>query len=383
MFVRRGIAFALGLSAVLFAAAAAPRAGAATQSLGRSLEKLGKEKKLKIAYFGGTNGATAKASAAWQAQTTAWFQSRAPQAKITATDATAEGGSEYGAFRFRQDIMERDPDLIFVEFAADDAEAEKQRTLRGLEGIVRQLWTSNPWAEIVFVYTTNKQRAASYERGEVPKGVDSHQAIARHYGIPEINVGRALAEAIRAGTGTWDSLTTDGRPNDAAAAIYFRAIEEFLAQHQADAVAEPLLTLPDPLTKDPFSGAYVVKGTSIYAPGWRKVLQPTDSSAQHIDAEMPGTDLVHTFTGSTVGVLLVVGPDGGDIEWSIDDGPSHRLSGWEAAAGGSGRLKFVILADDLKGAGEHKLNIRVHAEKQPQATDTRVRIAAIMMHCDC
>ena len=38
--------------------------------------------------------------------------------------------------------------------------------------------------------------APAYAKGEIPKAVGYHQAIAQHYGIPEINVGRVLAEQI-------------------------------------------------------------------------------------------------------------------------------------------------------------------------------------------
>ncbi|MCE9606010.1 MAG: SGNH/GDSL hydrolase family protein [Planctomycetia bacterium] len=278
MFVPRSFALALCLSVVFLAAGTSTANAAAPQGLGRSFQKLQKEKKLRIAYFGGSITAGQGASRPWRAQTTAWFQSLAPQAAITEVSAAADGGSEYGAFRFRKEIVEQDPDLVFVEFAVDDADLDEQRVLRSAEGIVRQFWTTNPWAEIVFIYTASKKTSPSNDRDEVPKAVGYHQAVARHYGIPAIDVGSALAEDIRSEKSTWESLTTDGvHPNDAGTAVYFRTIEAFLAAHRNDRIEEPMTSLPDPLTKDPFSGTHLMKGTTLYAPGWRKVTTPADS----------------------------------------------------------------------------------------------------------
>lgn len=380
-------AFGTAISFASAAAAADPASGekvtVVPQSISRSLEKLNKEKKLKIAFFGGSISKSGGAES-WPARTTAWFQSRAPQAKVTAVDATADGGSEHAAFRIRKDLVEKDPDLVFVEFAVDDADRDEQRTLRSLEGVVRHFWTVNPWAEIVFVVTTNKQLASGSDRGERPKAIGYHEAVAKHYGIPMIDVAQALVDEVKAGKNTWESLTTDGtHPTAAGAALYFRTIEAFLDKHAGDKVLEPVVVLPAPLSKDPFSGAYVIKGSTLYAPGWTKVPKPAEPLPAHLEGEAVGSEFEHKFTGSVVGLMLVVGPDCGDIEWSVDGGAPQRLSAYDAQTGSTPRLKCVILADSLASGKEHSLLIRILPDKAPKATGTKIRIAAVFMHCDC
>jgi lysophospholipase L1-like esterase len=387
MFIRRTFAaLRIGL-ALLSLVSTAPNASAAEpveqQTLGRAFAKLAKEKKLKLAYLGGPITAGADATSSWRAQTTAWFQRNFPQAKVSEVNAAAGGGSEYGAFRFRKDVMVQDPDVVFVEFAVDDAERDERRVLRSLEGIVRQYWTANPWGELVFVYTASKRTAPGLAAGEVAKSVAAHQAIAKHYGIPAIDVGGALAEAMKSGA-TWETLTTDGaQPNAAGTAVYMRAIEAFLAAQQKAPAGQPLVVLPEPLAKDPFSGAYVAGATSSYAPGWRKEMKPTDDSPRYIEADQPGTELEHTFTGTTVGLFLVVGPDGGDLECRINDGPPQRISSFELKPNALGRVRCVILADDLASSKEHKLTLRILPEKQPESKGTKIRLAAVFTHCDC
>lgn len=394
MFVSRGFVAVVIGAAFLFSGAASAADTAATekvtvvpQSIGRALEKLRKEKKLKVAYFGGSisNGG----ADSWRARTTAWFQSRAPQAKVTEIDATADGGSEHAAFRIRKDLVDKDPDLVFVEFAVDDAGRDEQRTLRSIEGVVRHFWTVNPWAEIVFVLTTNKQLAVGYERGELPKAIGYHQAVAKHYGIPVIDVARTLVAEVKTGKSSWESLTTDGtHPSAAGSALYFRTIEAFLEKHAGAAALEPVVVLPAPLTKDPFSGAYVIKGSTLYAPGWTKVPQPPAAKSgpplpPYLEAEAVGSELEHKFTGSVVGLMLLVGPDCGDIEWSVDGGAPQRLTAYDGEARSTPRLKCVILTDTLSSGKEHSLIIRILPDKAPKATGTKVRIAAVFMHCDC
>jgi lysophospholipase L1-like esterase len=399
----RGFALVAALGAVFFAVDSASAADTPAaekvivvpQSIGRSLEKLRKEKNLKIAYFGGSISSGRSVADSWRARTTAWFRKRAPEAKITEVDATAEGGSEYGAFRIRKDLIETDPDLVFIEFAVDDAGRDEQRTLRSFEGIVRHFWTVNPWAEIVIVHTTTKQLAPGYEAGAgpktgaVPKAVGLHKSIAKHYGIPEIDLGLALVDETKTGKNTWESLTTDGvHPNAAGSAVCFRAIEAFLEAHAGEKAAEPVVVLPSPLTKDPFHGAFVIKGSTLYAPGWTKVPKPPEVSQAatlppHLEGEAVGSELTHVFTGSAVGLFLLTGQDCGEIEWSVDGGAPKRLSTFDAQAGVTGRIRCVILADDLKSGAEHTLLIRILPEKAPQATGTKIRIAAVFMHCDC
>lgn len=359
------------------------------QTLGRAIEKLKKDKKLTIAYFGGSITAGAGASDAsktsWRALTTDWFKKNFPEAKVSEVNAAIGGtGSDLGAFRCQAHVTSKDPDLVFVEFAVNDDGRAEQRVKRSLEGIVRHIWISNPWAEIVLVYTTTKTLAPAYAKGEVPKAVGYHQAIAAHYSIPEINVGRDLAEQITRGEGTWESLTTDGvHPSDAGYAVYMKSIAGFLESHRNDTVSPPLIDLRDALTQDPLSGAFMQDAAMLSTPGWEKEEKSLAGQYPHyISASLPDTELVHKFTGTTVGVFWLIAPDSGDIEWSIDDGKPTRLSSWDKYALKFTRAGYAILADDLP-SGEHTLKIKVLGESNAQSKGSWIRIGAILIHCPC
>jgi lysophospholipase L1-like esterase len=392
MFTRRDCA-ALLWAAAAFLAAELSLANAAVaepaETLGRSVARLKKDKALKIGYFGGSitagAGASNAAKTSWRALTTLWFKDRFPDAAITEINAAIGGtGSDLGAFRCQTDLLKHDPDLVFVEFAVNDGGGGELRVKRSMEGIVRQIWLANPYADVVFIYTTTKSLFPAYAKGELPKAVGYHQEVARHYGIPEINVGRVMAERIIKGDDSWETLTTDGvHPNDAGYALYMETIKAFLESHLSDPAGPALIDLPDPLTKDPFCGAHFEDATTLSAPGWKKEDKSLGGHYPHyIAASEPGTELVQRFSGTTIGVYWLIAPDSGDIEWSIDDGKPRRLSSWDKYALKYARANYAILADDLS-SGEHTLKITVLGEKNAQSKGTWIRIGAFLVHCPC
>ena len=97
-------------------------------------------------------------------------------------------GSDLGAFRCGVDVVAHDPDLVFVEFNINDGSPVDDFHKATMEGIVRQLWASRSKPEIVFLYTTS--RTLHERRG-------SHPAVARHYGIPQIDLQPPLLEALK------------------------------------------------------------------------------------------------------------------------------------------------------------------------------------------
>jgi len=378
-------------TALLVVAFASNGAGAAgpPETIGRAVAKLKKDKALKIGYFGGSitagAGASNSSKTSWRALTTAWFRERFPEATITEINAAIGGtGSDLGAFRCDKDLLTKDPDLVFVEFAVNDGGGEEQRVKRSMEGIVRQIWQSNPNADILFVYTTTKALFQPYAKGELPKAIGYHQAIARHYGIPEINVGRVLAEKINSGDASWETMTTDTvHPNDAGYVLYFDSIKAFLESHLADPPAPSVFALDEPLTKDPLCGAHLEFAAQADAPGWQKEQKSMAGQCpNYIAASEPGTELVYVFNGTVIGIYWLIAPDSGDIEWSIDGGPATRRSSWDKYALKSSRANYAILADDLK-PGEHRLKIKVLGEKNEQSKGTWIRIGAFMVHCPC
>ncbi len=87
--------------------------------------------------------------------------------------------SQYGAFRFAKQVLEKDPDLVFVEFAVNDSTASF--TGEYMESIVRQLYKEKPDAYIVFLYSYG---STVYGGKSAPQ---KHSPVADYYGISGID----------------------------------------------------------------------------------------------------------------------------------------------------------------------------------------------------
>lgn len=95
---------------------------------------LGAGKPVTIGYFGSSitegYGASDPATTSWRARTTRYLRERFPGSAVTEINAAIGGtGSDLGAFRCSEDLLSKNPDLVFVEFAVNDHEADKDRSV--------------------------------------------------------------------------------------------------------------------------------------------------------------------------------------------------------------------------------------------------------------
>ena len=353
------------------------------RGLGNSFQRLTKDKQLIIGYYGGsiTEGAGASDGnkTSWRGLTTQWFKDQYPQAKITEVQASIGGtGSRLGAFRIEDDLIKHKPDLIFVEYAVNDGGDDEKSITRNMEGIVRHIWRNNPRADIVFVYTTTKSLAGAYEQGALPNAIIFDHKIAEFYGIPEVNVGKTLFDALK-GDVTWQTLTIDTvHPNDTGYKIYGDQVAAFLQKHRKDRQSGTM-KLPLPYTPNPIEYGRLVDAWTIDAPGWVKEDQSLGGRYPHrITSDKPGTELIYKFEGTAIGIYWNMGPDSGDIEWSLDGGPSRKTSSWDIFAKDYHRANSVIFADDLV-KGPHTLKLKVLPDHQPESKGTVIRIGAFLV----
>lgn len=73
---------------------------------------------VKIAYFGGS---ITEAGNGWRDQSFNWLKSKYPAVALSQVNAGIGGtGSDLGVFRLQKDVLSKNPDLVFVEFAVND-----------------------------------------------------------------------------------------------------------------------------------------------------------------------------------------------------------------------------------------------------------------------
>src|ERR1700722_14407690 len=86
--------------------------------------KLERGDSVRICYLGGS----ITAQEGWRPLTLKWFQQQYPGDSISQINAAIGGtGSDLGVLRLRHDALDKKPDLLFVEFAVNDAGAPPEQ----------------------------------------------------------------------------------------------------------------------------------------------------------------------------------------------------------------------------------------------------------------
>jgi len=336
-------------------------------------------------------------------KTFAWLQKTFPGAKLREINAAIGGtGSDLAAFRCGADVIAQRPDLVFVEFNINDGSPTNAFRKATMEGIVRQLWASPSKPEIVFLYTTS--RTLNHPRG-------SHPAVARHYGIPEIDLQPPLLAALerpnlpkpnekdlKNPNLDWKSpgqvfMSDSVHPNDLGHTIYCDTIVAYL-KTQIDAEPSPEPALLEPLTGEEFARVKMVPPGEEKLSGDWEVLPPNGKARfAHgtVNARQPGDALEFEFEGTALGLFLNVQKDGGKFSWTIDDGknasaaadyggPLGQKHGEVDTAPGPyfPRTSYAVLTCGLP-PGKHVLKIRILPERDKTSTGHRLLIGYFLV----
>lgn len=149
-----------------------------------------------VAYLGGS----ITAQPGWRVYSLDWMKEKFPEVRFKEINAAIGGtGSDFGVFRLNDHVLAHKPDLVFVEFAVNDSYTDPDKILRSMEGIVRQIWQANSYADICFIYTIKEDFLEEETKGCLPKSVQTMEGIADKYNIPTINYGFEVARQVKSG----------------------------------------------------------------------------------------------------------------------------------------------------------------------------------------
>jgi hypothetical protein len=358
--------------------------------LGNIFHKLNAGKEVRIAYFGGS----ITAAGGWRVKTLKWFQETYPDAKVSEINAAIGGtGSDLGVFRFQQDVLDKKPDLIFVEFAVNDGGAAPESIWRCMEGIVRQAWKADPTIDICYVYTMVTGFAADLDKGNCPRAAGSDEMLAAYYGIPSINVAMRIAELARDGKLIFvpkkdeagkDVPTPDGvtvfsndnvHPLDAGHQIYTDVIADALKEIEPAAKPAPH-ELKAPFVADNLEQAKLVALEDwMLTPGWKK-LDPTKGMGGNFhhfmpvmwEATQPGEKISFKFKGTAVKLYDILGPDGGNAICTLDGKigkPQPRFDSYCSYH----RLASLWIAEGLPDA-VHSVTVEISPDQPDRSSVT-------------
>ncbi len=315
---------------------------------------------LRIAFLGGS----ITAADGWRPLTMTRLRGLLPNTKLTEINAGLPGtGSDLGVCRVGRDVLRHRPDLVFVEFAVNDASTPPAQIERAIEGIVRQVKTANPAADLCFVYTIStpglpdllpgigsvpegKLLNKQFSPGRFPAAAVAMERVAEHYGLPSLHFGVEVARRVAVGELVFKGTAADGdrafsldgvHPTATGHRIYFEQLAAALPDFFAS--QSPTRPLPPPLHADNWERAALHEiAPAMFRDAWDRVA-PDDANLRGVTkallpptwrASAPGTALEFEFTGTRFGLLGIAAPDSGEFVVTIDDLPPERATFFDA-----------------------------------------------------
>lgn len=301
-------------------------------------QKIKSQRQVRIAYIGGS---ITESPNGWRDLSFSWFRLTFPQTAFYQIDASIGGtGSGLGVFRLDRDVLDGNPDLIFVEFAVNGTGVPphnaREPMVRTMEGIVRKTWTRFPNADICFVYTTALNVINDLVKGIPTKSPEFMEEVAEYYGIPTIHMGIEVARLMSQGKLVFKAdpsenantivFTRDGTHplQESGHPIYGATVAKYLSQMK-EKVFQVNHLLPQPIMEDNWQNARMLDISETKLEGnWTKLPETHDLLVRFkkfmptVYQAKPGSTMSFRFKGTFLGIYDCVGPGTGIIEITID-----------------------------------------------------------------
>lgn len=360
--------------------------------------KLKAKQPVKIVYFGGsiTN------HPGYRVFSEEWFKVQYPECKFTMVNAGIGGtGSDLGVFRMDQDALEYNPDLVFVEFAVNDAGTDSLVICHSMEGIVRKIRAHNRLTDICFLYTVNQGMLNDLMQGRLYKSMRYMENIAEYYHIPSVNFSNRVIDLVKK-----DSLIFKGEKGkdyggkmvfsddgthptfNCGHKIYTQTLTQSLLAMEKLKSGKIAKGLKPPLYPRNYERAKSVSVSGFRkSAGW-KVVPSNDKIYKYyqgsskvfsdlVVSDNPEDFIEIKFKGTVAGLFDVIGPGSGGFTYEVDGGSKIAVRRFDVYCGNIYRSNYKLLP--VIAEGTHSIIIRpdntpfdklaIYSSKPTQITD--------------
>lgn len=326
------------------------------------MNRAAKGERLTVGFIGGsiTQGFSATdPGKCYAARTVAWLRKIYPNTEFAYVNAgIGATDSQFGAARVQEDLLQRLPDLVFVEFSVNDHSTP--HFCETYEGLVRQIYGSASAPAMVLIhnvyYDTGKS-AAYY-----------HAQVGRHYDLPCISMQNSIYPAVAAGRLPAEKITADFlHPNDLGHELVASVITNFLEKVIHDKTQEPQKIFPAPLTENAYEHCVRLQyfnstpGKSVFVEDMTPQRDITDIFRNGWSAGEKGAYLEFTFRGTGAAVQYRRVKDGpAPIATAVvDENPETAcvLDGTFDETWGD-KMQMTTVAEHLP-YGEHRVRIEL------------------------
>jgi hypothetical protein len=347
--------------------------------LARTRAKLAAGGPLTVGFLGGsiTDG---RVPYNWPEPVVAWLVETFPGVRVAVENAAIGAtGSELGVFNAGPHILAHDCDLVFVEYAVNDAGEVPVKRARTREGLLRKLLRDSD-RDVLLVYTYGQNMYDDMIAGRVPASIADFETLGAHYGLSSVWMGLHALEEVKAGRMRWEEWLPDGlHPQFRGSFSYGTAVTTWLARELLDTPAPARPALPAPLDPRCWADAHALPLAEIATTGpWHLRRWPgLKWIDQVLETHAPGARLAFDFTGRGVTLGFDFGRLSSEFRWRIDGGD------WQTSqrdrpdwCGNDGWLRLSTLADDLPDA-RHTCELEVIHGNATNCNGTTCRLALV------
>ena len=230
--------------------------------LGRFLSKCRSGDTVRIGFIGGsiTEGAvSASVPSRYSSRFCRFLRQTFPLADIEELNAgIGATNSRFGCSRLQQDLLDRRPDMVVIEFAVNDDPADPAGSEAAIEGLIRRT-LQDPDVPVLLFHTMNSRGDNTIQEAQA--------RIARHYALPVISYRDACWPLIEAGILPWAEVSADiVHPNDKGHLIGGYLLYDFLKRASSAIEGRPdgPFAIPPILTSDLYQHAGILaSGTTL------------------------------------------------------------------------------------------------------------------------
>lgn len=329
--------------------------------------------KLTVGYLGGsiTDG---KAGHNWSDYFTNWLCAEYPRTRLIVENA-AQGatGSDLAVLRVDRQIIEKQCDLVFIEYAVNDRAKEQEYRFEVREGLIRKLLNYGK-CDIVLVYTYDKTMQEYLVGGKLPPSVRDYEVLAEHYHIPSVWPGLKAFEGWQQGLYQYYEWIPDGlHPQSFGSNIYAHYVKEFFKVALGEQ-GERGDNIPEPLYENNWENVRLLTEAEMQIEGNGYFYRPYHTIPVDLSfhTKSLGTTLSFAFEGTACAVVHMVGKSSYGLAYRIDGGEwtmrQNEKSDW---MGILGDFNFKVLARNLE-RGRH------HVEIKPVLSDSPAGLGNVL-----
>ena len=290
-------------------------------------------------------------------------------------------GSDLGFIRLERDILEKDCDLVFIEYAVNDMGTPTKDRMGAMEGIIRKLLTANGGCDVILVYTYCQDMYEDLMRGTEPPVIAEYEQLADHYRISSCWPGKYAFECLKNGMIRFEEWLPDGlHPQYRGSELYARCVWQlFGAALEKEGCIPALPHALNPAWSWENAVSIPVRSLAVTHPFYIKRCS-TDAFVDYVACTSAvGAELDIDFTGTGCVLVFDFGRLSCEFEYSVDGGPVTRSDRDRPAwCGDRGWLRPYVIADDLPPAA-HRLHMRIIHGNTPDHKGTNFELTNILV----